>query len=217
MKLKREKSIFIDGFEKYINEELISRPYSQILEIEKYANENYIPSLSASSGEVLSFLIEKYQPKNILELGTGVGCSLTWMMSALKEKIHITTIDRDQKAQDAAKNFIAPINHLKHEIIWFNQPIMDFLYSYSGINRHDLVFIDCDKVHYADLFHLFKRNLNKGSVLIFDNTLWHGRIMDPSYNSPSDIAVRQLWEIVKNSMLRRTLFCSGDGLLCIEL
>jgi caffeoyl-CoA O-methyltransferase len=221
MKHKREKSIYIDGLENYIHTHLIQRPFPELPEAENYAKENFIPTLPPSTGEVLSFLVKTYSPKNILELGTGLGCSILWMLSGLENPVKITTIDRDIKAIEKAKTYIDEVlkktNIEKHTVIYNHSPIMEFLYSYKEMESHDFLFVDCDKIHYAEIFLLFKEKLARGSYMVFDNTLWHGRIADPAYRSPSDISVRKLWELVKASGLKHTLFTNGDGLLLIEI
>lgn len=222
--MKKTGSIFIQGFENYINTELISRPNDDYFfrEIEEFASENTIPILSPASGKILSKLVEWFQPESILELGTGAGYSLHWMVSRAKNHLDILTMDRNRHIFSIVKDFWerSPYKNL-HEVRFQPGFIVEQLKDGTVPSwEFDFVFIDSDKVTYPDLIQHFLETFskrNRKQILVFDNVLWHGRIANPDPTKTSDTALLEFWNIVKTKNLDATLLPSGDGLLMIEL
>ncbi|MCC5813594.1 MAG: O-methyltransferase [Leptospira sp.] len=225
-KMKKTGSIFLPGLEEYINQNLISRPHPFFLEIEKFAEENTIPILSPSSGSLLAKLIDWLQPKSILELGTGAGYSLHWMVSKIQTPVSITTVDRNREIFPIIQEFweVSPYKE-KHSVKFQPGHIVEQLQN-GSLNPldYDFIFIDSDKITYPDLIQIFEEkwkliNERKFSkqYLLFDNVLWHGRLMNPDPNKTSDLALTEFWKYVKERKFEETLIPAGDGLLLIEL
>ncbi|MCB1156347.1 MAG: class I SAM-dependent methyltransferase [Leptospiraceae bacterium] len=208
-------SIYREGFEKFIDTELIERPLPVMKEMEVYAETNYIPILSPSAGSVLSFLVGHYKPETILELGTGIGYSTAWILAS-GEKLQITSIDRNQKNTEVAKNFLSQIPG-GESVRFVNEWIVDHIKARENLYEYKLVFIDCDKICYPELLYLLQEKLLPGSIMIFDNSLWHAKLMNPDPEKLSDMAMLEFWKLVKESSLKRCLFTNGDGLLALEL
>lgn len=213
--MKKLESIFKDNFEVWIDENLISRPHSVLVEIERKAKEFNIPILSPTSGAILKFLVEMFKPKQVLELGTGLGYSTCWMLlSNLELEIH--TIDRNPECLNKARDSIDKIIHSKQKVEYIKTHGMLYLQNQASLENYDFIFIDFDKITYPDLLRIFLNKCQKDVKLLFDNVLWHGRLNPEIYNRPSDLAIQELWNLIKKLELKRTLFPSGDGLLLIQ-
>ena len=80
--MKKFESIYKEGLEAYINDNLILRPFPIFREMEAFALENKIPILSPAAGSILQLLFSLHKPMRVLELGTGLGYSTAWMLSS---------------------------------------------------------------------------------------------------------------------------------------
>ena len=205
-----EQSIFQPGLAEYMAAELINRPYPFMYEMEKYAVENRIPILGVDAGAVLAFIVQGIAPLSVLELGTGLGYSTAWMISGMSGG-HIITVDRNEALQLKAGEFLGELP-VDVKVEFDNSLAVEYVEKNAA--RHDLVFVDCDKVAYPEILvhYLASGNYN---YLLFDNVLWHGRLQDKRYNLPSDLSMREFWNIVKSAELEMTLFPAGDGLLLL--
>ncbi|MCB1189987.1 MAG: O-methyltransferase [Leptospiraceae bacterium] len=213
--MSKKGSIFIDGLESYIDVNLISRPFSIMKEVEEYAKNKQIPILSPMSGNILSYLVSITNSTNILELGTGIGYSTLWMMST-KKSLKITTIDRNQDDQKIAEQFIFKIKAPNQEIRFIHAQCLEYCKTHE-LDSYDFIFIDCDKIVYPELLDVLISKINPNVRLLFDNVLWHGRLMKVSEENlkPSDIAIKDFWNKIISQNIENILFPSGDGLLLI--
>jgi caffeoyl-CoA O-methyltransferase len=213
--MKKFESIYIDGFESYINENLVKRPFPIMKEMEIFAEENKIPILSPAAGSILKFLISSRKPKTILELGTGLGYSTAWMLSA-GIPIEIDTIDRNAKELKSADFFLARIKKSSQIVNYHNVHCIEFLKIAADLSKYDFVFVDCDKICYPEILTILIENKRMNTSLLFDNVLWHGRLRKELYSKPSDLAVQEFWDIIQKKNIYNTLFPAGDGLCLIE-
>ncbi|TGK29010.1 O-methyltransferase [Leptospira gomenensis] len=211
-------SVFREGLEEKIDDDLVVRPISILYEMENDAAKEGVPVLTPASGSVLKFLVEAEQPDEILELGTGYGISLFWMACGLKKTAKIVSLEREIFYIAKVRSYLEkhPFGDLDVHLI--KTHCLQFLKeseenektSWSG----KFVFIDCDKVLYPEIFRILSRL--KPAVAVFDNVLWHGRIFESDRQAPSDLAVREFWDELKRSGFSHTLFPVGDGLLHIR-
>jgi len=207
----KNKSIFIEGFEQFIDSELVEMPFPFMREMEKDCRSRKVPVVSMATGAVIAQLIKLIQPKKILEIGTGPGFSLLWMLSAL-ESGQIVSLDRNQELLEEAQKYISKVKKKEVQVELLHKYAIEYLnQNLQQLNEFDLVFVDCDKILYPDILKILMEHYN--NRFLFDNVLWHGRISDPANTLPSDNAVRQFWTQLKNGQRKWTLFPSGDGLL----
>jgi predicted O-methyltransferase YrrM len=209
--MKKFESIFKDGLEDFINVRLVQRPNPFFEVMEERAKVRNVPILSPAAGEVLRYLVKTKNPQNILELGTGLGYSTAWMLSGL-EQVQITTIERNEKLVQTAKEFLKPHIQKSQKVEFLKMGCVEYLQT-NDLAKYDLFFIDCDKIFYPEILDLLKPYKKEGVSFIFDNVLWHGRLDPTLYDRPSDRAIQKLWEMVFTLDWERTLFSAGDGLL----
>jgi predicted O-methyltransferase YrrM len=126
-------------------------------------------------GRVLSMLSKLIQPKNILEIGTYTGYSALCLAEGMQEGGELHTIDINEELCDFQRKYFNKsgfgeriFQHTGNalEII----PKMDMSF--------DLVFIDADKHNYPKYLQLLLPRLHKGSVILSDNVLWSGKVVE---------------------------------------
>jgi len=126
-------------------------------------------------GRVLSLLSKIIQPKYILEIGTYTGYATLCMAEGLAQNGFIDTIDVNEELVDFQRKYFDKSlwsdkikQHLGQalEII----PFLD--------KKYDLVFIDADKDNYINYFHAIIPIMNKGGIILSDNVLWSGKVLE---------------------------------------
>ena len=127
-------------------------------------------------GRVLSMISKLIRPKTVLELGTFTGYATLCLAEGLQKDGEIHTIDINEELVDFQRKYFdkseygAQIHqHLGSAIDII--PTLD--------KTFDLVFIDADKPNYVNYFHAVINKLNTGGIILSDNVLWHGKVVEP--------------------------------------
>ena len=213
--MKKFLSIYRDDLEDFIHSSLTSRPDGIFGFVENYAIKTRVPILSPATGEVLRFITNSLRPGRVLELGTGLGYSILWMLST-GLSISIDSWERNPECISRAGEFIEKFRRHGQEVNFRECHIMDTLRD-ATLQDYDLIFVDCDKICYPELLRILPFKVKKGAFLLFDNVLWHGRLKKGKFNRPSDLSMQEFWDLVSESYPRRTLFPVGDGLLLLQI
>ncbi len=171
-----------EGLQKYCEDHSSSLP--EILnEIERYTH-TYTTAPRMLSGEYqgrfLHSMVQIKKPKTILEIGTFTGYSAIAMASALSDNGHLHTIDIDEEKEDIIQNFIKKAN-LQNTITLHIGDAKDIIDSIE--TKFDFVFIDADKKSYSKYFDLVITKMNKGGIILADNVLWSGKVLN---NNPDE-------------------------------
>ena len=140
-------------------------------------------------GRVLSIISKIIHPTNILEVGTYTGYATLCLAEGLAENGTIDTIDNEEELFDFQRKYF-------DKTIWANQitqHLGDALDIIPTLNKkYDLVFIDADKENYINYFHLIVPMMNKGGIILSDNVLWSGKVLEEV--KPGDITTKILLE-----------------------
>ena len=140
-------------------------------------------------GRVLSMLSKIIHPTTILEVGTYTGYATLCLAEGLAENGTIDTIDIEEELVDFQRNYFNRSTWAKQ----INQHLGDALDIIPTLNKkYDLVFIDADKENYINYFNLIVPMMNKGGIIISDNVLWSGKVLEEV--KPGDIITKILLE-----------------------
>lgn len=143
-------------------------------------------------GRVLSILSKIINPKNILEIGTYTGYATLCLAEGLAENGSIDTIDNEEELYDFQRKYFDRSS-------WGNQIAqhlgdgLDIIPTLT--KKYDLVFIDADKENYINYFHLIVPMMNKGGIILSDNVLWSGKVLEEL--NPKDITTKILLDYNK--------------------
>ncbi len=214
--MKKFDSIYEGNLELFIHKNLTNRPSPIFYELEELAISMRVPILSPATGEVLQYIILKESPSQVLELGTGIGYSTLWMLSA-NIPMYVESWERNTACISTAEFYIKKLILENQNVVLKNFHILDKIKKTDSLENFDIIFIDCDKICYPDLLDVLPKKMKKNSILLFDNVLWHGRLNPLEHTRPSDKAIQKFWEKVSGEYNNRTLFPVGDGLLLIRL
>ena len=127
-------------------------------------------------GRFLSIITKLIKPKKILEIGTYTGYSAICMAEGLIENGIIHTIDINEELVSIQNKYFAK-SKCNNSII---QHVGDARNIIKSINeKFDLVFLDADKENYIEYYELVIEKVKKGGLIIADNVLWTGKVVEP--------------------------------------
>ena len=128
-------------------------------------------------GRFLSMLSKMKSPSTILEIGTYTGYGTLCLLEGLKKDGKIFTIDRNEELLKIQNKYFEESGK-RDKIIQLTGNAKEIL---NDLNEtYDLVFIDADKENYIKYFKQVSERLNKNGIIISDNVLWSGKVLDSS-------------------------------------
>jgi len=172
-----------------------------------------IPQMTTGRIEArfLKLLARLVCAKRILEIGTFAGYSALSMAEALPEDGELITCEIDNEAISFAKRYFNLSTHGK-KITILEGEALDSIKSVSG--PFDMVFIDADKENYSNYYEATLPMIRSGGLMVVDNVLWSGRVLDPK--DKSDKAIHQFNEmVVQDKRVESVLLTVRDGLSCL--
>jgi caffeoyl-CoA O-methyltransferase len=160
-------------------------------------------------GAFLRMLVRLVGARRVLEVGMFTGYSALCMAEALPEGGELITCDIDPKAEEMARRAFAQSPHGKKITIAMG-PALETLAKLEG--PFDVLFLDADKENYVRYYQRGLELLRPGGLVIADNTLWGGRVLDPK--QPSDHGIVDFNTLVaKDSRVDRVLVTVRDGVM----
>ncbi|MDQ3322693.1 MAG: O-methyltransferase [Acidobacteriota bacterium] len=166
-------------------------------------------------GRLLAMFSRMLHPRRILEIGTYTGYSAMCLAEGLCEDGKIITLDVQPETRRIAEEF------------WAQSPVYSRIESYLGHaadiiptldETFDLVFIDADKPNYLNYYNLVLPKLRIGGIIIADNVLWSGNVLDTATNNDeSTIALNEFnRKIQVDERVSNILLAVRDGLMIVR-
>lgn len=184
-------------------------------EIEAFAHETYVPIIRKEMESFLKVMIRIKQPKRILELGTAIGYSAILMAKCMPQDCHITTIENYEKRIPIARaNFVKA--GVEDKVTLLEGDAKEILDTLTG--EYDFVFMDAAKAQYMSYLESLRSLMPKGAVLIADNVLQEGELMESKYvverrNRTIHARMREfLYYMKHNDEFETTIVPIGDGI-----
>ena len=165
-------------------------------------------------GQVLSFISGMIQPQYILEIGSFTGYSALCLANGLTDSGALHTIElREADAETAALNFSKSTRNKQIHLHIGNAidiiPCLNF--------EWDLVFIDANKTAYIDYYELIVPRLSKKGMIIADNVLFHGQVLENPVTGKNAKAIQAFNEHVQaDERTEQVLLTIRDGLVLIK-
>ena len=194
---------------------MLFRSSELLQDLEKETNAQLeIPQMLTGriEGRFLKLLVLLTQAKRVLEIGTFSGYGTLSMAEGLPEDGAIITCDNDPAAIAFARGYFEQSPHGK-KITLREGPALETIKTLEG--PFDMAFIDADKENYLNYYEAVLKILRPGGLIVADNVLWSGRVLDPQ--DSSDIAIDQFNKKVKNdTRVDQVMLTVRDGIFCIR-
>jgi len=194
-----------------------STPLSQVLyELER---ETYLKTLAPQmmsghiQGQLLSFISQMIQPKNILEIGTFTGYSTICLTKGLQKDGRVHTIEvNDELAYISNKHFAKA--NLENKIQAHNGKAEDIIPTIDL--QFDIVFIDAGKKDYGKHYDLVFDKVNSGGYILADNVLWDGKVVQEKKDYGAKALDIFNKKIQQDERVENVLLPMRDGLMLIR-
>ncbi len=196
-----------DEVTQYINS--LHRNPSILNAIESIARERGIPIVGPLVGRMLFILASCMRAKRILEIGTAIGYSAVWLGFAVKRhKGKVITIEIDSSRADEARSnvYSAGLSEYVEVIVGDARDVIPTL-----TGRFDMVFIDDSKENYPLYFELCYPRLRKNGLIVADNALWKGEVINRGSKQGESIA-RFNSMLISSSELGSIILPVRDGI-----
>ena len=126
-------------------------------------------------GRFLSFISKIKSPDKILEIGTYTGYSTICLAEGLSKNGRIDTIDKNEELIKIQNKYFEK-SGFRNKIIQHTGNALDVLKNLN--EKYDIIFIDADKENYINYFNQVSNKLSKNGIIISDNVLWSGKVLD---------------------------------------
>ena len=163
-------------------------------EMESLGNQTGFPLVGPLVGRVLYQLANLARAEKVFEMGSGFGYSAFWFGLAIPEQgiVHLT--DQSKKNSDLSREFLVRAN-LAHKARFHVGDAIEILSKTQ--DTFDIIFIDIDKESYPKALAVAKPKLKIGGLLIADNLLWQGRVLEKD-EEPSTRGIREFSQKLYN-------------------
>ncbi len=166
--------ILSNGIESYLNDVIPERD-SVLTAMEKYAAQNNFPIVGPLVGRLLYVLTYATKAKRVLELGSGFGYSAYWFAKAIGNDGIVLCTDNNPENEEKAKAYFKR-GRMTNRMQFHTGDALSIFDITEG--EFDIIFNDVDKELYPKVFRKAVPRLKKGGLLISDNALWNGKVLD---------------------------------------
>ena len=159
----------------------------------------------------LHLMIKVSNTKNVLEIGTFTGLSALSISLALPDDGKLIALDKNEDTNKIAIDFFKKADQ-NHKIQTIINPALDTLEELSN-QKFDMVFIDADKMNYKKYYEKSLGLINQGGLIIIDNVLWHGEVVDEKNDDKFTINIREFNKFVsEDKRVEQIIIPLGDGM-----
>jgi predicted O-methyltransferase YrrM len=165
-------------------------------------------------GRLLSIISKLIKPKKVLEIGTYTGYSAICISEGMNKNGIIHTIDKNEELNTIQKKYFKK-SGLENNIIQYNGCALDIIPKIE--EKFDLIFIDADKENYINYFNLVIDKLNNNGVILADNVLWSGKVINSEDHDLTTNVLREFNKSVNNDNRVETILLPiRDGISIIR-
>ena len=214
----------MDPLERYIHD--FSEPEEALLhELDRETNLRAVAPRMISGhiqGRLLEMLVRMLRPRRALEIGTFTGYSALSMAAGLEEGAELHTVEVDDEQEEFIRSYFARSPHGRKITLHIGSAL-DIVPKLGG--EFDLAFIDGDKREYPDYYRMLMGDdggrplVHSGSVLIADNILWSGKVVQPvAHNDRHTQALLEFNRmVVEDARVENVIVPLRDGLNLIRV
>ncbi|MCC7521562.1 MAG: class I SAM-dependent methyltransferase [Flavobacteriaceae bacterium] len=162
-------------------------------------------------GRLIALISKLIRPKNILEIGTFTGYATLCLAEGLLENGQIITIDQNEELVDIQQKYFTKSKYA----FQINALLGEAIALISNLDMtFDLIFIDADKQNYSAYFDLVIEKLNIGGIILTDNVLWNGKVIENTNPNDMDTLAIQAYnkKVQSDTRVETILLPIRDGI-----
>ena len=160
-------------------------------------------------GAFLRMLVQACGARRVLEIGTYTGYSALSMAAGLPADGELLTCDINQDTNAIARSFWARSPH-GAKIKPMLGPALDSIHALPADTQFNFVFIDADKENYVNYYEAVMAHLERGGLIVADNTLWSGKVLEPKEKSDHAIVAFNA-HVARDPRVEQVLLSVRDG------
>ncbi len=164
-------------------------------------------------GRLLELLVFALRPQRVLELGTYSGYSTLSMAAELPPEGHIDTCELDEAHAEVARRYLDEAGVGDRVTIHLG-PALETVERLEG--EYDLIFIDADKLNYPAYYEALVPRLSANGLMVLDNTLWSGRVVEPDDSSETQMFVELNARIAADPRVVAVVLTVRDGVTLVR-
>lgn len=175
--------------------------------------------ISPEQGAFMHLLVKMLGAERVIEVGTFTGYSSICMGLALPQDGELITCDINPETSEIAQRYLTVAGLREKVRIELGSAVdtIEAIIKRYGENSFDLAFIDADKENYLAYYEKCLRLVRPGGVILVDNVLWSGHVIDKADQSPSTVAIRDFNEAVRrDTRVEASLLPLADGIFFIQ-
>ena len=167
-------------------------------------------------GRLLKILTSMLKPQNVLEVGTYTGYSALCIAEGAPDTSKIVTIEIDDEMESFIRKYLHESEY-GHKIELKIGDAIDLMHDYED-NYFDLIFIDGNKRDYCAYYDIAFNKLCAGGVILADNTLWSGKVVEEMYQKDSQTrgVLEFNKQIKEDTRIEKVILPIRDGLTIIQ-
>ena len=183
----------------------------EIIDYNKNLGEIKRMQIDPSQCYFLHLIIKVANIKNVLEIGTFTGLSALTISLALPNDGKLIALDKNEETNKIAVDFFKKAKQ-DHKIQTIIKPAMNSFEELKN-EKFDMIFIDADKMNYKNYYENSLQLIKKGGLIIIDNVLWHGEVVDEKNNDKFTENMREFNNFVsEDKRVEQIIFPLGDGM-----
>ena len=202
-----------EKLQKYINDfGLKLNPIQQeIIDYNKTLGDIKRMQVDPTQCHFLHLIIKISNIKNVLEIGTFTGLSALSISLALPDDGKLIALDKNEETNKIASSYFKKAKQ-DHKIQTIIKPALETLKKLEN-KKFDMVFIDADKMNYKEYYEKSLGLINQGGLIIIDNVLWHGDVVDEKNNDKFTVNIREFNRFVsEDKRVEQIIIPLGDGM-----
>jgi len=151
--------------------------------------------------QLLGLLLKLMNAKKVIEVGIFTGYTTLIMALALPEDGKVIALDVSEQYASLGKKYWKEAGvdgKIELRIGAATESMQAIVDDGTEVDTFDLIFIDADKLNYSNYYELAIKLIKKGGLIVVDNVLWHGKVVETSVNDEHTNAIRALNDRVRN-------------------
>lgn len=190
-------------------------PVLEQIERDTYARQ-YMPQMLSGKvvGRFLSIISKLLQPRCVLDLGTFTGYSAICLSEGLHPQGVLYTIDVNDELQEVVRANLRQAG-IAHRVKYLIGNAVQLIPEIPG--PFDLVFLDADKENYPVYYELVRQRMQPGGIIIADNVLWSGKVVEPNPDADTSGLLRFCRAVREDSGVDHVLLSVRDGLMVVRI